>query len=686
MDIRRHAPLAQRRRTAVSGGVRGVRTGSTRNRRQSHAGVYARDHAAEHGGGRFRWMISTILAAGVGALVILVAIAGSVDNRESPGGLLSNVPKATEAPLSTFKLPTRRDGGLNWALPKSDRLISMASALASKMIIHDSMRRRIDNREKIVNKAYVRAVARLAPISAREAEALPPFNPYKLYASPGRNPAGGAAGGDDTQDVQVKVVELLGGILAGEDGQELQTQEVAEIVQRARDSGEADPAAAIRGAFNPEGADKPDRRSPQDLLADRSQRGLPDVLPPNTTALAKSVIEGDDADDDLEAREVRVIKAQKGETLTRILSRLGGEGWQVRAMVEAARPVFADNGLVAGNEIHVTLVPSVTRANRLEPVRVSVFGEGHDHKVTVARNAGGEFAASTSPVDERIVRAALSNEDLAQSSSIYASLYHSALQLGLSADTIQQILRIHAYETDFRRKVRGGDAVEFFFDVKDEERGSDGALGDLLATTITTAGEGQRFYRFRNSDGSVDYYDESGSTSRKFLMRQPVRGEGMRFTSGFGMRRHPTLGYVRMHAGVDWAGPIGTPIMAAGAGTIEEAGRKGEYGNYIRIRHANGYKTTYAHMLRLASGVSEGVRVSHGQIIGYLGNTGVSSGPHLHFEVLVNNQHVDPMSIQVPKDRKLAGKALQDFQKERLRIDELMRRSPVKVSEVQAQR
>ena len=242
---------------------------------------------------------------------------------------------------------------------------------------------------------------------------------------------------------------------------------------------------------------------------------------------------------------------------------------------------------------------------------------------------------------------------------------------------ILQILKIHAYETDFRQRVRAGDGFEFFFDVKDEERGIDGSLGELLATAVTSAGETHRFYRFRTPDGVVDYYDEQGNTSRKFLMRRPVRGEDVRITSGFGVRRHPILQVPKMHTGVDWACATGTPIMAAGSGVIEEAGRKGEYGNYIRIRHANGYKTAYGHMSRFASGVSEGVKVRQGQIIGYVGSTGLASGPHVHFEVLVNSSYVDPMSIQVPRERQLAGKQIADFQKERARIDDLMRRNPV---------
>jgi len=256
-------------------------------------------------------------------------------------------------------------------------------------------------------------------------------------------------------------------------------------------------------------------------------------------------------------------------------------------------------------------------------------------------------------------------------------VHHTAERQGISPDLIMHILKIHAYETDFRQRVRAGDGFDFFFDVKDEDKGADGSLGDLLATSITSAGETHRFYRYQTPDGAVDYYDEQGNTSRKFLMRRPVRGEDVRLTSGFGVRRHPFLQVPKMHTGVDWACAIGTPIMAAGSGVIEEAGRKGEYGNYIRIRHANGYKTAYGHMHRFAAGVSEGVKVRQGQIIGYVGTTGMSSGPHVHFEVLVNSSYVDPMSIQVPRERQLAGRQLADFQKERARIDDLMRRNPV---------
>jgi murein DD-endopeptidase MepM/ murein hydrolase activator NlpD len=356
---------------------------------------------------------------------------------------------------------------------------------------------------------------------------------------------------------------------------------------------------------------------------------------------------------------------------------MGAEVWQARAMSDAARGAFADGTLPAGLELHVTLVPSVVWANRMDPIRFSVYGEGHDHKVTVSRNAAGEFVAKGSPLDERLAGAELVDDNQPQSSSLYASLFHTAELQGVAPDVIVEILKIHAYDTDFRQRVRAGDGFELFFEMKDEEKGGEANLGELLATAITSGGETHKFYRFRTPESGVDFYDDQGNTSHTFLMRRPVRGEDVRLTSGFGVRRHPILQIPKMHTGVDWACAFGTPIMAAGNGVIEEAGRKGEYGNYIRIRHANGYKTAYGHMSRFGLGVSEGVKVRQGQIIGYVGSTGISSGPHVHFEVLVNNSFVDPNSIQVPRDHKLNGRALAEFQKERARIDELMRRNPV---------
>lgn len=660
---RRHAPLGRRR----------VQFASQAPTRRSHAylgrthrglsDLYASDHSDSRHGGRFRWLVSTCLAAAVAGVAILVVVAGATDDSETEGGLLPSLQRAREARQAS-RVASQKIDGLRWAVPKTDKMVVASGTMATKLIILDAVRQRRGNRDYIMNKPYARLAARLGPISRAEAQRVPPLNPFKLYANTAPLDDGGARAGEAQQDATTKIVEQFGGLFPNEDGQELTVAEIAELVTRFLTPEQTSPFEISNRVMGGE------------LLADRALRASADITIANTTILAKSTSDGDEPVDE-EGREVRVVKVQRGDTVPRILQRLGAEQWHARAMSEAARNIFTDSSLQPGFEVQVTLVPSVTRNNRMEPTRYTVYGEGREHKVTVVRNAAGEFSGSAVPVDRRIVNTETADDDQTQASSLYASLHQTAERQGVERDTILQILKIHAYETDFRQRVRAGDGFEFFFDIKEEDRGADGSLGELLATSITAGGETRKYYRFRSPDGVIDYYDENGDTSRKFLMRRPVRGEDVRITSGFGVRRHPILQIPKMHTGVDWACATGTPIMAAGAGVIEEADRKGEYGNYVRIRHANGYKTAYGHMLKFATGVSPGVKVRQGQIIGYVGSTGLSSGPHVHYEVLVNNSFVDPNSIQVPRERQLEGRALADFKRERMRIDELMRRNPV---------
>ena len=656
MQRRRHVPVSRRRIQFTSQApTRRAHSFMARGHR-GLSDLYASDHAVSRSSGRFRWLISTCLAAAVGALAILVVIAGSTDDS---GPLLRDM-RFNKGQRAT---PQKIDG-MRWAVPKTDKMVVTAGASAAKFIILDAVRQRRDRRDYIMNKPYARVAARLGPISRAEAQQVPPLNPFKLYANNAPLEDGGARPGEAQQDATSRILEQFGGLFPVEDEQEYSAAEAADLVARFLTPEQNSPF------------DVPDRVLGGELLADRAYRASADLTLANTTVLRKSTGEGDEPGDE-EGREQRVVKFQKGDSLPRILQRMGAEPWQARAMAEAARTVLPEQALQPGFDVQVTLLPSVTRNNRLEPTRFTVYGEAREHKVTVMRNAAGDFSASATPVDRRIANSDSSDDDQTLTSSLYASLHLTAEKQGIDRETILQILRIHAYETDFRQRIRAGDGFEFFFDIKDEEKGADGLLGELLATSITAGGETRKYYRFRSPDGVVDYYDENGDTSRKFLMRRPVRGEDVRITSGFGVRRHPILQIPKMHTGVDWACAPGTPIMAAGNGVIEEADRKGEYGNYVRIRHANGYKTAYGHMQKFATGVVPGVKVRQGQIIGYVGSTGLSSGPHVHYEVLINNSFVDPNSIQVPRERQLEGRLLAEFKRERLRIDELMRRNPV---------
>ena len=634
--------------------------------RRTLADIYDADHAESRRSGRFRWLLSTCLAATVGSVAIGVVIFGSLDTMEGTEGVPTVLKRIRESQLPASLKTPRAAEGLRWSVSRSDRLQLAVGAPTMRHKIPDRVQVRRDNRPFIQIRHYARIVARLQPVPASKSAVVPPFNPFALYAAQvsERNDGGSAPAAGRT-DIKLEVVELLGGSLPTDDGQDLDAQEAQDLVAQLYELDAQ--VASMRPGFQPDGIDP---------AATAHARPAADPVPPNTTIVPRSGGDGDDAADDLEQQKREVVKVARGDTLVRILQRLGSEPVQARVMVSAARTVFPESALAPGQEVNVVLVPSLTKAGAMEPGRFSVFDEQHNHKVSVTRNAAGEFVASATEFDNSVVHAAVADRDVAPSSSVYAGFYNAALVWDVAPETIMQALRIHAYDTDFRRRIHPGDQADFFFDLRGEP-GHESELGELLYTSVTTGGEIHRFWRFRMPDGVVDYYDEFGNTSKKFLLRRPVRGETVRLASAFGNRFHPVLGYVRPHNGIDWAGPIGTPILAAGNGVIEEAGRKGEYGNYVRIRHANGYQSAYAHMSRFAPSTEAGARVRQGEVIGFIGNTGLSAGPHVHFEVLVNKRHVDPLSIEVPRERRLTGRQLADYQKERTRIDELMSRAPV---------
>ena len=303
--------------------------------------------------------------------------------------------------------------------------------------------------------------------------------------------------------------------------------------------------------------------------------------------------------------------------------------------------------------------------------------EGGNHKVTLARTDSGSYIPMAPPEEEEVSE----QEEIqyAPFSSTYRAIYETALKNDVPKPLIRELIRIYAFDTDFRRSIHKTDKMEVFYSLDpDTEEATEES--EILYTSLDIDGVKRRYYRFKTTDdGEVDYYDENGRSAKKFLLRQPV--PRAKFRSGFGYRRHPILGRVRLHKGVDWSAPRGTPIFAAGNGVIEDAKWFSGYGRWIKIRHANGYKTGYAHMTRFAKGMRPGVRVRQGQIIGYVGSTGLSTGPHLHYEVIVNGRHVNPMRIRLPRGRVLGGTQLADFERERNRINQLLEEAGPQSSE-----
>lgn len=251
------------------------------------------------------------------------------------------------------------------------------------------------------------------------------------------------------------------------------------------------------------------------------------------------------------------------------------------------------------------------------------------------------------------------------------SLYESAINRGAGDEQIASFASAFAFDIDFQREIYPGDVFEMVFPSWQDERGRTIKAGELVYAELRGAKKTKAYYRHTPSDDGIPgWYDQNGESATRFLMKTPINGA--RLSSSFGRRRHPISGYTRLHKGTDFAAPTGTPVYAAGDGIVERASRYGGYGKYVRIRHANGYKTAYAHLSSYGRGAKKGRRVTQGQIIGYVGSTGASTGPHLHYEVMINGRHVNAMALDLPTGRKLAETEgmLAEFEAKRAKIDE----------------
>ncbi len=395
----------------------------------------------------------------------------------------------------------------------------------------------------------------------------------------------------------------------------------------------------------------------------------------NVTAIPK--IDGSDADP--LGKDEKEIVVKRGDTLATLLVSAGATLSEARTIIEALSKNFGANDVQEGQRLRYALSDATVGSGSKRKVIVrAAMMSGRTTLATAALDENGSYMAisGSTGLDEGSTIAQIEREEPEASPSaitLYTSLYETGLRYGLPRELIDEMVKVYSYDYDFQRRVSSADSFEVFY-AADAEASRSPSRGDILYAALTVGGTTKRFYRYTtDDDGLIDFYDENGNSAKKFLMRKPMTGG--RFSSSFGFRRHPILGYARMHTGVDWAAPVGTPIMAAGSGTLVKAGRVSGYGNRIEIQHANGYKTTYNHMSAFANGIEQGGKVLQGQIIGYVGTTGLSTGAHLHYEVMVNGSFVDPMRVKVPRGRVLEGRSYAGFQSERDRIDLMMRRA-----------
>ena len=343
-------------------------------------------------------------------------------------------------------------------------------------------------------------------------------------------------------------------------------------------------------------------------------------------------------------------KVERGDTLIVLIQRHGVSYVDADIALKGLKGTFDPRNIREGQEISLTLdKPEGRETPIVTAMHVKLSAVKH---VALTRESEGKYSAKE-------VKAKLHAESKRGAGVITSSLYQTAAAAGVQDGVIMELIKAYAYNVDLQRDIRSGDKMDVMYEDLRTESGELAGYGKIHYANLTLGGKEHKIYRYEDSKGHVGFYDEKGESIIRALLKTPV--DGARISSGFGKRKHPILGYTKQHTGTDFAAPTGTPIFAAGDGVIAFKGRKGGYGNYIKIRHNDTYHTAYAHMSRYAKGMGNGTRVKQGQIIGYVGSTGRSTGPHLHYEVHKFGKKVNPMGEKFKTGRTLKGTELASF-------------------------
>ncbi len=617
-----------------------------------------------------QWFSATILTGLCGAALMGGAVYASLDGESTFAAMPERFESALRGPL----------GGERTAAStrKGDRLPAASELTARRQVIRVSTTSRVGNREVVRVRPFVRVNGNLALTLSELSAGVPAFNPQKLLTDTGPQgaaPTDEAPGAAPDAEVSFVTRDLAAALPRAKVAALLPIDDVLNRVREAASwtgnagTPSAGPALASASAGGPGFKLSYANEGEPDPYAGFEPR----IVPENITLLPKTNPQGGN-----NAGE-RVVLAKKNDSIGAILRELLASPDEIKGLTTALGQRGRDGVLKEGQRIRVLLAPATAMGHRLAPVRVTIVGDAGIEAVVALSDLGKYVSVDVSQQNQstEVAEVADDEEDDGSGVRLYQSIYETGFRQQIPRGVIDDMIRIYSYDVDFQRKTQTGDTFEVLFAGDDENANND--RNEVLFASITVGGETKKFYRFQSTDdGLVDYYDETGKSAKKFLVRKPLMAGIMR--SSFGSRNHPILGYTKMHTGVDWAAPHGTQIFASGNGTIEKVGWEGGYGKYIRVRHANGYETAYGHMTAFARGIEPGTKVRQGQVIGYVGSTGLSTGAHLHYEILVNGRFVDPMRIRLPRGRVLDGPVLDNFAQERERLDSMMAGRPTRVA------
>jgi len=630
-----------------------------------------------------QWFSGTILTGLCGAALIGGAVFASLDGEMT----FAKLPERVESALRGAVSSNDKQASLH----KADRLPPPSEASAARQVFRMSTVTRVGNRDVMRVRPYVKISGNLVMATSDLSAKVPPFNAQRLLTDVGGAQPTAEDAGNTTEtaepDAEVSFVTRdLAQVLPKAKLAAAASVSAEEVLMRVRDASNWRGQGGVRYAsiggtqdYSGAGSEMKMAYAAEGNVADPYAGFETRIVPENVTLLAKTKeqITGGNPT----GERIHIVK--KGETVQSIMRDQGASPEEARQISLTLGAKGRDGGLREGQKLRILMAPAGP-GQRLMPYRVVVASDATVEAVAALSDLGKYVAVDVSSMNTANQAAAPSDEDEEEDDGtgvrLYQSIYETALRNKVPATVIEDMIKIYSYDVDFQRRVQPGDSFDVYF-ASEDEGSANPDRNEVLYASLTVGGETKKYYRFKTEDDSVvDFYDETGKSAKKFLVRKPVNNAIMR--SGFGGRRHPILGYTKMHTGVDWSAPYGTPIFASGNGMIEKVGWEGGYGKYIRVKHNNGYETAYGHMSAYAKGMEPGKRVRQGQVIGFVGSTGLSTGAHVHYEILVNGRFVDPMRVRLPRGRSLEGTMLAGFEKARDQIDTQMnQRGQARVSD-----
>jgi murein DD-endopeptidase MepM/ murein hydrolase activator NlpD len=623
-----------------------------------------------------QWFCGTILTGLCGAALMGGAVFASLDGETNFAAAPERVEIALRGAIAGL-------GGRLSGIHKTDRLAAVSEPSVARQTVRVPISTRVRERELVRTRSFIRVAGNLSLSLSELSANIPPFNPQKLLTD-------GVANSDDAPtaaepDAEVSFVTC--DFLAPAPKSKVSSAlcDLNSLLAKVKPSTQLpldDVITRVRDVASKTASSSPflanaDANATPGIKFNYAAEGDTDpyigfearVVPENITLLPKTNGNTDWSE--------HLVIVKKTETVGSILRELGATPDEIKGILAVLGARAREGGVKEGQKLRV--LTAATGLGHMQPLRIIISGDS-GVEAAVALSDNGKYV----PVDIRNVdtEAADANgdeagEDDGSGVRLYQSIYETALRNSVPNPVIEELIRIYSYDVDFQRKVQAGDSFDVLYSDDENNEGRN----EVRYVSLTVGGETKRYYHYQTADdGTYDYYDETGKSAKKFLVRKPVPIGIMR--SGFGERNHPLLHYMKTHTGVDWAAPFGTPIFAAGNGAIDEIGVKGGYGKYVRIRHANGYQTAYGHMTAFARGLNVGSRVRQGQIIGFVGSTGLSTGAHVHFEILINDRFVNPMTVKLPRGRVLDGTSLAVFEKGREQLDALMAQVPGRVAQI----